>query len=164
MFLWIQIYKIYSKWMDRFWWNEGIMKLFWLVFIGYQGFKIPFTENLRHYCYNLFYLRILKKSITIFLFIVICLNHLNIIESLIDYRSLFKKENTQFSNSLSDEENTEKETKAKDQVEEEKYFSRTPFVFINCCKLSDQDKFICFSTQLNRHPHQEEELRPPKTA
>ena len=81
---------------------------------------------------------------------------------MIDYGRLFNKENTQFSNSLSDEENSEKETKAKDQVEEEKYFSRNPFVLINCFQLSDQDKFICFSTQLNRHPHQEEELRPPK--
>ena len=150
--------------MDRFWWNEGIMKLFWLVFIGYQGFKIPFTENLRHYCYNLFYLRILKKSITIFLFIVICLNHLNIIESLIDYRSLFKKENTQFSNSLSDEENTEKETKTKDQLEEEKYFSRNHFVLTKCFELSDKEKFIFFSTQLNLHPFHDQKQQPPKAA
>jgi hypothetical protein len=81
---------------------------------------------------------------------------------LIDYGRLFNKENTQFSNSLSDEENSEKETKAKDQVEEEKYISRNPFVLINCFQLSDKEKFICFSTQLNRHPYQEEELRPPK--
>lgn len=81
---------------------------------------------------------------------------------MIDYGHLFNKENTQFSNVLSDEENSEKETKAKDQVEEEKYFSRSHFVLINCFQLSDKEKLICFSTQLNRHPHQEEELRPPK--
>jgi hypothetical protein len=63
-----------------------------------------------------------------------------------------------------DEENTEKETKAKGQLEEEKFFSRSHFVLINCFQLSDKEKFICFSTQLNLHPHQKEELRPPKTA
>jgi hypothetical protein len=111
-----------------------------------------------------FYLHALKKSITIFLFVVICLNHLNIIESLIDYKTLFDKEYTKYSKALSDEETGEKENKAKDQVEEEKYFSRNPFVLINCFQLSDQDKFICFSTQLNLHPNQEEELQPPKKA
>ena len=110
------------------------------------------------------YLHELKKLVTIFLFAVICFNHLNILESLIDYGCLLHKENTPFSNSPSDEENTEKETKTKDQLEEEKYFSRNHFVLTKCFELSDKEKFIFFSTQLNLHPFHDQKQQPPKAA
>ena len=107
-------------------------------------------------------LQVLKKLITIFLFLTICLNHLNIVETIIDYCNNYNKENVKFSSSLSDEENSEKETKEKDRIEDEKYFSKSSFGLINCFVLSDKEKFFCFSTQLKLHPHQDQELQPPK--
>jgi hypothetical protein len=58
----------------------------------------------------------------------------------------------------------EKETKEKDQTEEEKYFTKSSLVLIKLSQLSDKEKFICFSTLLNHHPYQDKELQPPKAA
>ncbi len=104
----------------------------------------------------------MKKLITIFLFLTICLNHLNIVETIIDYCNNYNKENVKYSSSLSDEENSEKESKEKNQIEDEKYFSKGSFGLINYFELSDREKFFCFNTQLNLHPHQDQELQPPK--
>ena len=108
------------------------------------------------------YLHNLKKSITIFLFLTICLSHLNIVETIIDYCNNYNKENAKFSSSLSEEERSEKETKEKDKTDEEKYFPKIHSVLINCFNLTDKEKFFYFSTQLNLHPHQDQELQPPK--
>ena len=83
---------------------------------------------------------------------------------IIGYCNLHHKENIKFSSSLTDEENSEKETKEKDQIENEKYFSKSAFVLITRFQLSDNQKFIWFGTQLNLHPYQGERLQPPKLA
>jgi len=83
---------------------------------------------------------------------------------IVDYCNFPNKENTKYSSSLSDEENTEKKTKEKDQIEEEKYFTKIPFAIIKLSQLSDKEKFVCVSSQLNLHPYQDKELQPPKTA
>ena len=69
-----------------------------------------------------------------------------------------------FSSSLSDEENSEKETKEKDQLENEKFFSKRALVLTTSLQLSDNQKFIWFGTQLNLHPYQGKKLQPPKMA
>ena len=83
---------------------------------------------------------------------------------IIGYCNLHHKENFKFSSSLSDEENSEKETKEKDQLENEKFFSKSAFVLTTSFQLSDNQKFVWFGTQLNLHPYQGKKLQPPKMA
>lgn len=99
------------------------------------------------------------------LLIIICINHLNIVDAIIDFSARYKKENTKTTKNFpADEESeTEKENKGKEKIEEqEKYYPRNIHIITSQFQLSDKDKFICFSTKLNRHPYQEDDIQPPQ--
>ena len=112
-----------------------------------------------------FYLRGLKKIIPISLFIIICISHLNIIDVVIDVTATHKKENTQTPKNFpaEKESETEKENKGKEKTEEqEKYHTRTNYISTSQFQLSDKDNFICFTTKLNIHPYQDDDIQPPR--
>jgi len=107
----------------------------------------------------------LKKIIPIFLFIIVCFNHLNIIDAVIDFSATYKKENSPVTKNVpfDEESETEKENKGKEKSEEqEKYYSRVNYFTTSQYQLSARDKFICFNTRLNIHPYQDDEIQPPK--
>jgi hypothetical protein len=115
---------------------------------------------------SLLYLRGLKSIIPIFLFIVVFITHLNIIDAVTDLSARYKKENTKHtSNFPADEESaSEKESKGKEKIEEEeKYYSKNINVITSRYQLSERDKFFCYTTQINIHPYQDDDLQPPKS-
>jgi len=111
-----------------------------------------------------FYLHALKKIIPIFLLFIICINHLDIIDAAMGFRATYKKENSQTTKNFPSNEKseTEKENKGKEKIEEQEKYFRTNHSIAAQFQLSDKDKYICFSTKLNIHPYQEDDIQPPK--
>ena len=109
----------------------------------------------------------MKKFVPALLFIIICINHLNIIDVVVDFGARYGKENCKIVKAFAGDEepDTEKENKGKEKVEEqEKYYSKNNYSITNQYKLSDKDKFICYNTKLNPHPYQDDDIQPPKAA
>jgi hypothetical protein len=104
----------------------------------------------------------LKKIIPLFLLLVICVSHLNIVDALYDLR--YKKENLQsFKKFPADEESgSEKSNDLKSKHEEEKFFhSLMPF---KGPSFSNTNTFFYYNTQLQLHPYQDDDIQPPKAA
>ena len=113
---------------------------------------------------NLFYLHDLKKIIPILLLLIISINHLNIIDAVMDLSVNHKKDNIEVEKGLSADDETEKDNSGKDKTGEEKYYSNNQQLnsfFVQAVKL---DKFIFYSAPLNTHPVQEGDTQPPWTA
>lgn len=80
-----------------------------------------------------------------------------------DFGARYKKENIQNKNFPADEESdTQKEKDKEKSEEQEKYYSRNHHIITSQFQLSDKDKFICYSTKLNAHPYQDDDIQPPK--
>ena len=108
-----------------------------------------------------FYICSLKKIITLFLFIIICVSHLNIIDALIDVNTRYKKEkNALFKNLPSGEENdTEKENEGKSK--EEKIFTNI-FGSLEGPHFLNKNNFNSYRLPLNIDPYQDDDIQPPK--
>jgi len=101
--------------------------------------------------------------------VIICVNHLHIIDVWDDFGVTAKKENTQkiksFPGDNDNEPGTEKEDKEKEKAgEQEKFDTRNNHAITSQFQLPGKDKFICFNTALNKHPYAEDDIRPPKAA
>lgn len=75
------------------------------------------------------------------------------------------KENKQANKNFPADEqsSTEKESKGKEKVEEqEKFHTKSYNIIPNQFQLSDKDNFICFTTKLNIHPYQDDDIQPPR--
>jgi hypothetical protein len=106
-----------------------------------------------------------KKIIPIFLFAIICINHLNIIDAVLHFSARFNKENVKLGKSLLEgkESEPEKETKEKAKTtEEEKFLQKNHNLTAYQFQLPGKDKNICFNTTLNKHPYTEDDIQPPK--
>jgi hypothetical protein len=105
-----------------------------------------------------------KKIIPIFLFAIICINHLNIIDAVLRCSARFNKENVKLGKSLpvDKESETEKETKEK-TAPEEKFLQKNNNLTAYQFHLPGKDKHICFNTALNKHPYTEDDIQPPKS-
>jgi hypothetical protein len=106
-----------------------------------------------------------KQIIPIFLFAIICINHLNIIEVVSLHHARFNKENIKLGKTLTEdkESETEKETKEKEKTpEEEKIFQKNHNRIAYQYQLPDKDKHICYNTTLNKYPYTEDDAQPPK--
>ena len=113
----------------------------------------------------MFYLHTIKKIIPIFLFIIICITHLNIISAVVNFSARYDKELNKLVKKMptEKEDESEKENKIKEKVEEqENVFFRDHFFATNNFQLSDKDKFVCTNTKLNIHPFNDDVLQPPK--
>jgi hypothetical protein len=120
------------------------------------------TEEIRNIKTSV-YLWILKKIAPIFLFLIICINHLNIIDAVMHFSAKHKKENNEVIKTfpLDEQSDAEKENKGKEKIEEsEKYLNS--YHTLNQYKLAEKDKFICFATMLNKHPYKDDDIQPPK--
>jgi hypothetical protein len=108
----------------------------------------------------------LKKIIPIFLFIIICINHLNIIDAVIKVSARYNLENSKAGKDFStDEESTEKESEGKEKIEEQdKYFTCANNNINKQYKLSAKDKYFYFNARLNAPPYLETDIQPPKAA
>ena len=107
----------------------------------------------------------MKKVIPIFLFIIICITHLNIISVVVNLSARYNKELGKLDKKALTEKDTEteKENKVKEKGEEqEKFYTRDQFLSSTNFQLSDKDKFICTNTKLNTHPFNDDVLQPPK--
>lgn len=95
---------------------------------------------------------------------IISISHLNIINALADINTVYKKQTSQAAKSFPpDEQNeTEKETKGKEKSEEQEKFYNKVDYSLNNFHLSSRERFICFSTTLNVHPYQEDDIQPPR--
>jgi hypothetical protein len=106
-----------------------------------------------------------KKIIPIFLFAIICINHLNIIDAVLRCSARFNKENVKLAKALREdkESETEKESKEKEKnAEEEKNFQKNHSLAVYNFQLPGKDKHTCFNTSLNKHPYTEDDTQPPK--
>ncbi|MES2777073.1 MAG: hypothetical protein V4722_23045 [Bacteroidota bacterium] len=106
----------------------------------------------------------MKKIIPILLLLVISINHLNIIDAVLHYSACCQaaKDNNHQKDFPADEE-TEKGGAAKEKGEEqEKYYAGHNYLLTNKFQLSANARFICYSTTLNKHPYQDDDIQPPK--
>lgn len=81
------------------------------------------------------------------------------------FSATYNKEKTKAAKNfpVDEESETEKEIKGKEKIEEqEKYYTKNNNITTSQFQLSDKDKFICFSTKLNKHPYQEDDIKPPQ--
>lgn len=104
----------------------------------------------------------MKKIIPIFLLIIICVNHLNIIDTIVHFSSRYYKDKAAKSVPIDEENEHQKDCKAKEKGEEEKYYQKSNYNNSNIFNLSNKDKFTCFSTRLHKYPYHEDEIRPPQ--
>ena len=105
-----------------------------------------------------------KKSIPLFLFVIICISHLNIFDAAANFGARYKKENTQTNSFPVEEEPDTQKEKGKEKSEEQEKDLNRNTIIISQFQLSDKDKFICYSTKLNRHPYKDDDIQPPKAA
>ncbi len=102
----------------------------------------------------------MKKLTFIFLFAIICINHLNIIDAISCFSVSHNTEKL-VKKHLNDEER-EKENKAEDKLtEQEKYLNRNTYSAYPA-EMSAKDKFHCYNIRLNIHPFQDDDIQPPK--
>ncbi len=105
----------------------------------------------------------MRKIIPIFLFAIICINHLNIIDAVLRCSARFNKENVKLVKTPAENEESEKETKEKEKTtEEEKFLQKNHNLTAYQFQLPGKDKNICFNTALNKHPYSEDDIQPPK--
>jgi len=104
----------------------------------------------------------LKLIVPILLLLVISFNHLNIINAVWCYNQTCHSDENEQKDFPADEE-TEKENSLKEKAEEqEKYYTGHGYLLTNKFQLPTNHKFICFSTILNKHPYQDDDIQPPK--
>jgi hypothetical protein len=94
---------------------------------------------------------------------IICINHLNILDAVWRLNAKCKAEHLQKGKESPIDEETGKEAKEK-MGENEKLFTKAVPMALVQCSLSNRDKYICVCTMLHKHPYQETDLQPPKTA
>jgi len=105
-----------------------------------------------------------KKVTSFLLLIIICVNHLNIIDSLLN---LSENRNNTFAkmikNILIDEESDiEKESEGKEKTQDpEKYY--TEFEFKSLHNIAFYNNHLGYIATLNKHPYQELDAEPPKS-
>jgi hypothetical protein len=106
-----------------------------------------------------------KKIAPIFLFIIISINHLNILDAVMHFSAKYKQENSKLAKTIPAEEESdqEKENKGKENnVENEKYLGKNYATAYNQYKLPCKNYFIWFNTTLNKHPYNDDDTQPPK--
>jgi hypothetical protein len=109
----------------------------------------------------------LKKIIPIFLFILISINHLNIIDALMQLSPTYHKENNKLNKTFTTEEENEKGKQNEDKgnnLENEKYLSKYHLSTFYMCKFTSKDYFTWFNTTLNKYPYHDKDTKPPKLA
>jgi hypothetical protein len=106
----------------------------------------------------------LKYSFTIFLFIVTCLNHLDIVELYngISYCQKIHLNKEVNDNTKHEDESTQKEIK-ENLENQEKYCSRNYFLNQRFFCLLDNNRFITTNTVMNIHPFTDDIIQPPET-
>jgi hypothetical protein len=85
---------------------------------------------------------------------------LNILDTLIDINSFYKKDSTELFKNISGEENdSEKENEGKSK--DEKIFTNllNPFERLQLLK---SNNFNCYKLRLNKDPFHEDDIQPPK--
>ena len=95
------------------------------------------------------------------MFLIICINHLNIIDALININDRYKKEFIHCSKKIPAGDETEKENAKEKFEDQEKFLSSNNHLSGNF-HLSGKDLFISYCTALNIHPHGEKDTQPPK--
>ena len=108
-----------------------------------------------------FYIRVLKKIITIFLLGIISISHLNIIDTLIDINTKYKKENTSLFKNLpaSEESDTEKENDGKSK--EEKFITDL-IGYQEDLRILNRNNFNLYKLPLIIDPYPDHEIHPPQ--
>lgn len=87
---------------------------------------------------------------------------MHIFDSVIGFCARYKFEKTLDNKDFASDEKSETEKENKSSDGKEKYYSRNNYMITSQFQLTDKDKFICFSTKLNRHPYEEDDIQPPQ--
>lgn len=109
------------------------------------------------------YIWLLKKIVPIFLLVLICASHLNILDAVGRLSAKCKAEHLQKGKESPMDEESSKEAKEK-MGEDEKLFTKVVTVTPVQFNMSNRDKYICVCTMLHKQPYQEADLQPPKAA
>lgn len=97
------------------------------------------------------------------LLVVICINHLNILDTVWQFSAKCKAEHLQKGKESPIDEESGKEAKEK-IGEDEKLLTKAPSTTLVQFNLSNRDKHVCVCTMLHKHPYQETDIQPPKAA
>jgi hypothetical protein len=105
----------------------------------------------------------LKRIIPILLLLVISVNHLNIVDAVMHFNTRCHAANDKAQKDYPADEETEKNAQEKEKSEEqEKYYAGHNYQLTNRFHLSANHRFVCYSTLLNKHPYQDDDIQPPK--
>lgn len=103
----------------------------------------------------------LKKIIPIFLLVVICINHLNIIDAVGHFSAKYKAGLLMKGKDMQAEKETEKESKEK-SGEEEKFLHKSQFFAASSLIARAGKQPAAYLSLLYENPCHEKDIQPPK--